>query len=49
MSSSARDRGVLAVLVIAAAAYLLPLRDRGLMINDDGWYLHPVQRMLELS
>ncbi|UCE87165.1 MAG: hypothetical protein JSU66_05405 [Deltaproteobacteria bacterium] len=42
-------RGALvdAALVLGGLAYLLPLRRHGLMINDDGWYLHPVLRMLD--
>ena len=42
-------RGALvdAALVLGGLAYLLPLRHHGLMINDDGWYLHPVLRMLD--
>ena len=46
MSARRLDRTVLALLLIGAAAYLLPLRAYGLMINDDGWYLHPTLRML---
>lgn len=34
-------------LAAFAVAALWPLRDRGLMLNDDGWYLHPVMRMMQ--
>jgi hypothetical protein len=46
VSSRRLDRIVLALLVLGSAAYLLPLRAYGLMLNDDGWYLHPTLRML---
>ncbi|RIK91386.1 MAG: hypothetical protein DCC71_25085, partial [Proteobacteria bacterium] len=44
--ASRRDRVLALGLAAAAAAYLLPLRAYGLMLNDDGWYLHPAMRML---
>jgi hypothetical protein len=31
---------------VLTAACLLPLRRQGLMVSDEGWYLHPVLRML---
>lgn len=34
-------------LAAVAAAYLLPLRHYGLMIVDEGFYLHPTLRMLQ--
>jgi len=36
----------LALPCVVAVAVLWPLRPYGLMVNDDGWYLHPTLRML---
>lgn len=43
---SRADRIAIVALCAIAAAILWPLRTQGLQINDDGWYLHPVLRMI---
>jgi hypothetical protein len=48
MRSSDRRRNlvVLALLVVGAALYLLPLRVYGLMVLDEGYVVHAARRML---
>lgn len=45
--TSRADRPVIAVLLIAAAALFVWLRPYGLIVNDEGWLVYPVLRMLE--
>ncbi|MHC4933645.1 MAG: hypothetical protein ACYTGV_15805, partial [Planctomycetota bacterium] len=42
----ARDALIVATLLAAGAAYLVPLRSHGLILCDDGYYLLPATRML---
>ncbi len=44
---STSDRTCLAGLLLAFAGLFVLLRPHGLIINDEGWYLHPALRMRE--
>ena len=47
MSLRRADVLTLGALGVVGLVTLLASRDYGLMINDEGWILHPVQRMLD--
>jgi hypothetical protein len=44
---TSRDDIALGLLIACTGAAVLPLRRFGLIVNDEGWLLHPVLRMLD--